>query len=89
MSPTGRRRRLRHSSRCSISGRIFFAPGNPVPEYWARGWSAWGAVGQVRAALAPGNQDFLAGGAGPMLVLQAADDLIAPPRDAGERLDVP
>jgi pimeloyl-ACP methyl ester carboxylesterase len=74
------------SVRGGAVGRIFFASGNPVPDYWARGWGAWGAIGQVRAATAPGNQDFLAGGSGPMLVLQAADDLITPPRDAGERL---
>ncbi len=74
------------SVRGGAVGHIFFSSGNPVPDYWARGWSAWGAIGQVRAAMAPGNQDFLAGGVGPMLVLQAADDLIAPPRDAGERL---
>ena len=65
---------------------VFFSKGNAVPEYWQRGWSAWGAIGQVRAAKASANQNFNAGGTGPMLVLQAQDDLIAPPKDAGEQL---
>jgi pimeloyl-ACP methyl ester carboxylesterase len=66
--------------------RIFFAPGAEVPEYWKRGWSSWGAIGQARAARAASSANFNAGGSGPMLILQAHDDLIAPPKDAGELL---
>ena len=65
---------------------VFFSRGNAVPEYWQRGWSSWGAIGQVRAAKSVNNQNFNAGGSGPMLVLQAQDDVIAPPKDAGELL---
>lgn len=64
----------------------FFASGNAVPEYWQRGWSFWGALAQSRAAKAVSRENFHAGGHGPMLVLQAQDDVIAPPRDAGEAL---
>ena len=64
----------------------FFAAGNTIPDYWKTGWSAWGALGQARAAKAVDRQDFHAGGRGPMLVLQAQEDVIAPSKDAGEVL---
>jgi pimeloyl-ACP methyl ester carboxylesterase len=66
--------------------KVFFAAGIETPEYWKRGWSSWGAIGQARAAKANGSSSFNAGGKGPMLVLQAQDDVIAPPKDAGELL---
>ncbi|MBU6259731.1 MAG: alpha/beta hydrolase [Burkholderiales bacterium] len=66
--------------------RVFFAAGHAVPDAWRHGWSSWGAIGQVRAARAAHNQDFDAGGVGPMLVLQGEEDVVAPPRDAGELL---
>ncbi len=65
---------------------VFFASGNAVPAYWQRGWSFWGALAQSRAAQAVDKGEFHAGGTGPMLVLQAQDDVIAPPQDAGEVL---
>lgn len=74
------------SVRGGAVSKVFFATGNETPEYWQRGWSSWGAIGQVRAAKASSNQNFSAGGEGPMLVLQAQDDVIAPPKDAGELL---
>lgn len=74
------------SLRGEAVSNIFFAPGAEVPEYWKRGWSSWGAIGQVRAAKASSSANFSAGGNGPMLVLQAQDDRIAPPKDAGELL---
>lgn len=64
----------------------FFASGNAVPEYWQRGWSFWGALAQSRAARAAGKESFHTGGQGPMLVFQAQEDVVAPPRDAGEAL---
>ena len=65
----------------------FFAAGNEIPDYWKRGWSAWGAMGQARAAEAvDSSRAFHAGGQGPMLVLQAQEDVIAPSKDAGEVL---
>lgn len=66
--------------------QVFFAPGHVVPAYWQHGWSSWGAIGQARAAMAANSSSFHAGGSGPMLVLQAQNDVIAPPKDAGERL---
>lgn len=66
--------------------QVFFAPGHVVPAYWQHGWSSWGAIGQARAAMAANSSSFNAGGSGPMLVLQAQDDVIAPPKDAGELL---
>lgn len=74
------------SLRGDTVSKVFFASGNEVPPYWQQGWSSWGAIGQARAAKAVSNQNFSAGGKGPMLVLQAQDDVIAPPKDAGERL---
>lgn len=64
----------------------FFAPGNPVPGYWRDGWSLWGALAQAAAAKAAAPGAFHAGGSAPMLVLQAQQDTIAPPRDAGQVL---
>lgn len=74
------------SVRGTAVSNIFFAKSAEVPEYWKRGWSSWGAIGQVRAAKAANSSQFNAGGTGPMLVLQAQDDVIAPPKDAGELL---
>ncbi|MDC8784522.1 alpha/beta fold hydrolase [Roseateles koreensis] len=74
------------SVRGASVSKVFFAAGAEAPEYWKRGWSSWGAIGQVRAAKSDSNGNFNAGGSGPMLVLQAQDDLIAPPKDAGELL---
>ncbi|MDE2368943.1 MAG: alpha/beta hydrolase [Burkholderiales bacterium] len=72
--------------RGSAVSKVFFAAGDAVPDHWQRGWSTWGAIGQVRAAKASDNASFNAGGVGPMLVLQAEDDVVAPPKDAGELL---
>lgn len=66
--------------------RAFFAAGTPVPEHWRRGWSAWGAIAQARAARAATASDFRDGGGAPMLVLQGEDDVVAPAREAGEAL---
>lgn len=74
------------SIRGGAVARVFFAQGNPVPEHWRHGWSSWGAIGQVRAATAVRNINFDAGGEGPMLVLQAQDDVVAQSKDAGELL---
>jgi pimeloyl-ACP methyl ester carboxylesterase len=59
----------------------FFAPGNH-PEMWDKGW--YGEVArQQQAALArtPAEQ-WTAAGSAPILVVQAADDAVAPPANA-------
>ena len=66
--------------------KVFFSAGNEVPEYWQRGWSFWGALGQIRAATDARNANFSAGGTAPLLVLQAQDDVVAPSAKAGEAL---
>lgn len=62
----------------------FFAPGNEIPRDWRRGWWFWGGMAQISAARATDSADFWSGGGvAPMLVIQAEDDAIAPPQDAG------
>lgn len=60
----------------------FFADGNAIPDYWTRGWHTQTAIWQGKAAGQPYEQ-WGAGGTKPMLVLQADEDEIAPPADAG------
>lgn len=60
----------------------FFAEGNTIPEYWTRGWHTGTALWQAGAAVHTYEQ-WGAGGTKPMLILQADEDEIAPPKDAG------
>ena len=64
----------------------FFADGNDIPDYWLRGWHAdtariHGKVARTQA------DDWRAGGVGPMLVIAAMQDTIAPPEDTIDLLE--
>lgn len=61
----------------------FFAGDNEIPDYWRTGWSYWGALAQIHAARATPSTSFWDGGRAPMLVIQADDDMIAPPESSG------
>lgn len=61
----------------------FFAEGNKIPEHWLVGWHRHTAVLQGKAKGSDSYDQWGAGGSRPMLVLQAAEDTIAPPEDAG------
>jgi pimeloyl-ACP methyl ester carboxylesterase len=61
-----------------------FADSNAVPEHWQRGWHAKTAKLQGRATPATADELWWQGGAGPILVIQAAADRIAPKRDAAD-----
>ncbi|MEO0439545.1 MAG: alpha/beta hydrolase [Pseudomonadota bacterium] len=61
----------------------FFADGNKIPDYWLVGWHRHTAVLQGKAKGSDSYDQWGSGGTGPMLVLQAAEDTIAPPEDAG------
>ena len=64
----------------------FFAEGNEPPAYWRRGWHGRTAQLQGRATANTPDQNWLSAGAGPMLVVQAAEDRIAPKEDTADLL---
>lgn len=61
----------------------FFADGNPIPDDWRNGWWLWGGMAQRVAERSTDSADFWSGGEAPMLVVQAEDDMLAPPQAAG------
>lgn len=61
----------------------FFAEGNTIPDHWIVGWHMQTAMLQGKANGSDIYDQWGAGGTKPMLVLQAAEDTIAPPQDAG------
>lgn len=63
--------------------RCFFAPGTAVSADWQRGWSAWAALAQSRAVRATPANQFHNSGNAPVLVVQPANDLVAPPKKTG------
>ena len=64
----------------------FFAGDNAIPDYWLRGWYRHTARMQGGASPATADDIWLAGGEGPMLVVQAAEDRIAPMEDTSDML---
>ncbi|TAL34496.1 MAG: alpha/beta hydrolase [Spirochaetes bacterium] len=63
--------------------KAFFAPGAAdIPEYWVSGWYFRAAWPQSRATLATPREEWWAGGNAPILVLQGANDAIAPAENA-------
>ena len=61
----------------------FFAEGGDIPDHWMTGWYRHTATLQGKANGSDIYEQWGAGGTKPMLVLQAAEDEIAPPQDAG------
>ena len=79
-------RSLSLTERLQAARRAFFAPGSHVDaSFIDPGSTTAAASAQVAAALAESSGDWLAGGSAPMLVVQGADDRIAPPEN-GHRL---
>jgi pimeloyl-ACP methyl ester carboxylesterase len=64
----------------------FFADGNEIPKYWQRGWHTKTAVLQGKSKTETPDTDWQAGGNGPMLVVQADADRIAPKADTADIL---
>lgn len=61
----------------------FFAEGNDIPDHWMIGWHMQTAILQGQAKGSESYDIWGSGGTKAMLVLQAAEDTIAPPQDAG------
>jgi len=67
----------------------FFANDNPVPPHWQRGWHTKTAIAQGKAKAGletSGNTSWEAAGGVPMLVVQAAQDRIAPKNETADVL---
>jgi len=65
----------------------FFAEGNEVPPHWLRGWNAKIATtqGKIKHELYP-QMNWQGAGGVPMLVVQPANDVIAPKEDTADVL---
>ncbi|MDE2563954.1 MAG: alpha/beta fold hydrolase [Sphingomonadales bacterium] len=59
----------------------FFAPGND-PEVWRDGWYGAVAMQQIRAVRNSPADTWVAGGDRPIFIIQAAQDVVAPPANA-------
>lgn len=66
--------------------KAFFAEESAIPPDWRGGWWLWGGLAQGAATTATPSSAFWDGGRAPILVLQAEQDSVAPPEDAGLRL---
>jgi pimeloyl-ACP methyl ester carboxylesterase len=64
----------------------FFADGNPVPEYWRRGWHWRTAMVQGHATQSVDSAAWWGAGSAPLLVVQADADRIAPKEDTADLL---
>jgi pimeloyl-ACP methyl ester carboxylesterase len=71
-------------ARLGFIEKAFFAPGGDA-SVWLFGWNTPAALSQGFAAENP-DVDFLAAGGKPILLIQPAEDFIAPPEDAGRLL---
>lgn len=72
------------SERRDAIAKAFFAEGNPVPEYWLRGWYPRAALAQTLAIQRTNPDDWRAAGGLSLLVIQPSEDAAAPA--AGEAL---
>ncbi len=74
----------------------FFAMDNGIPRFWLRGWHGNTAILQGKASPATPDDLWQQAGTAPILILQGAQDRIAPKEDAadvlaaslGDRVDV-
>ena len=77
---------LSESERLKAARQAFFAPGNEAaPELLDKGRTAAATESQMAAMRAEQDEEWLAGGNAPMLVIQGAHDRIARPEN-GHRL---
>lgn len=65
----------------------FFADGNPIPDYWLRGWHVPTSRLQAAATQATDSALWWSAGDKPLLVIQAMQDRIAPPQDTADLLE--
>ena len=79
--------RVPHLQRIASVRYAFFADGNPVPDYWMRGWYARTAQLQGAATAAVDSAEWWSGGGQPMLVISGLQDTIAPPEDTIDLLE--
>ncbi|WP_371396689.1 alpha/beta fold hydrolase [Fretibacter rubidus] len=77
--------RVPFKARKTAMQNALFAEGDTIPDHWTRGWHTQTAVLQRRAKTNKIEQWENAGGV-PMLVVQPAQDRIAPKSDAGDYL---
>lgn len=77
---------LPFASRKSAIHHVFFANGNAISDNWQRGWSAWAALAQSRAVRNTPAEAFSSAGNVPVLIVQPANDVVAPPDKAGRKL---
>jgi pimeloyl-ACP methyl ester carboxylesterase len=73
---------LPDSERLVYLQRVFFAPGNDA-SVWLTGWNRHLMAMQTAAQKRTPVDDFFAGGRAPILNVQAAHDVVAPPTYAG------
>lgn len=66
------------ATRRSALQQAFFAPGNDAPVHWVQGWYPLAAVAQTHATATTPQAEWIRGGEVPMLVVQAAQDALAP-----------
>ncbi len=64
----------------------FFALDNGVPDFWLRGWHGNTAILQGKASPATPDTEWQSAGSAPLLILQGAQDRIAPKEDAADVL---
>ncbi|MGH0031368.1 MAG: alpha/beta fold hydrolase [Myxococcota bacterium] len=64
-------------TRRAATERAFFAKGHPVPDAWMRGWYPLAGLAQSGANQTPWAE-WGAGGSAPVLVVQPAEDAVAP-----------
>ncbi len=74
------------SQRKEDINQAFFAKGNTIPRHWLVGWHRQTAILQGNAMGRNSYSMWGAGGTKPMLVIQGAEDAIAPIEDAGAPL---